>query len=87
MSILKPGTVSIVIGGQAQGLVVQVVEHLGAAFGGDGVYRISASMLDGTPTEAIIDQWKLRPIVGPAGQSTGAIRRTDRVSTFAGSKY
>ena len=38
MSILRSGTVSIVIGGQAQGLVVQVVEHLGAAFGGNDVY-------------------------------------------------
>jgi len=87
MSTLKPGTVSIVIGGQAHGLVVQVVEHLGAAFGGDGVYRISATMFDGTPTEAIIERWKLRPVVGPVGLSAAEIQRNNQAITAAGSKY
>lgn len=67
MSTLKSGTMCIVIEGQAQGLVVQVVQHLCAAFGGNDVYRIAATMLDGTPTDAIIDRWKLSPIVGPIG--------------------
>jgi len=44
-------------------------------------------MLDGTPTEAIIDRWKLRPVVGSVGLSTRAIPRPDQAATVAGSKY
>ena len=71
MSVLKPGTMCIVFGGKPsiRGLIVQVFERLGAAFGGEDTYRIAATMPDGAPVEAIIDRWKLRPLAGPVGSS------------------
>ena len=52
---------------QAQRLAAYMAALLGAAFGGADVYRIAATTPDGAHVEAIIDRWKLRPLVGPVG--------------------
>jgi len=72
--------VCVVIGGKPQilGLLVHVVEHLGAAFGGDDTYRIAATMHDGAQVEAIIARWKLQLVVGPKGKPKYTMARTEK---------
>lgn len=81
MEILKPGTLCVIVGGCPEniGLVVEVLEHLGAEPPRADAYRIRTTsgrnfpqlkygtreerLAPGTATEAITDRHKLRPLV------------------------
>lgn len=78
MSILKPGTLCIIIGGCPQniGMVVQVIEHLGRHYEREDAYCIktvtgrkfkqlwiNGRLTAGYADEAVTDRHKLRPLV------------------------
>lgn len=78
MSILKPGTLCVIIGGCPEniGLVVSVIIHLGRHLGREDAYLIETvsrrffnqlkdgdELKRGMSTQAITDRHKLRPLV------------------------
>ena len=80
MSVLKPGTLCVIIAGCREniGLVVEVIEHLGSYEGRADAYFISTvtgrpfhqmwhgnDLLRGYSNECITDRHKLRPLIDP----------------------
>ena len=80
MSVLKPGTLCVIVAGCPEniGLVVEVVQHLGRHEDREDAYLIRTAsgrqfqqlwdgndLLRGFSDEAITDRYKLRPLVGP----------------------
>ena len=80
MSILKPGTRCVIVAGCPEniGLVVEVIEHLGAIGGRSDAYLIrtvsgrpfqqlrhGGDLLRNISDEAITERHKLRPLVDP----------------------
>lgn len=80
MSVLSPGTRCVIVAGCPEniGLLVVVIEHLGAYDGREDAYRIATlsgrpfpqltygkRVLAGRSQEAITDRHKLRPLVDP----------------------
>lgn len=78
MSILKPGTLCVIIGGCREniGMVVEVIEHLGVYEDHEDAYFIRTAtgrkfrqlwhgndLLRGDSSECITDRHKLRPLV------------------------
>lgn len=85
MSVLNPGTRCVIVAGCPEniGLIVVVIEHLGAYAGRDDAYRIATltgrpfpqltygkRLLSGYSQVAITDRHKLRPLV-EAGEEPG----------------
>jgi hypothetical protein len=79
-SILKPGTLCVIIAGCPEniGMVVEVIQHLGRYEDKDDAYFIRTTtgrpfhqlwngneLLRGSVDECITDRHKLRPLVGP----------------------
>lgn len=99
MSALNPGTRCVIVAGCPEniGLIVVVIEHLGAYAGRDDAYRIVT--LSGRPfpqlthgkryvagysNEAITDRHKLRPLVEPGAapeEHTEALKPSTSIST------
>jgi hypothetical protein len=86
MSKLKRGTLCVIVAGCPEniGLIVEVVEHLGAYPPREDAYRIRTvtgrrfpqlkvgpkeRLAPGTSSEAITDRHKLRPLVDPKDES------------------
>jgi len=80
MSLLKPGTRCVIVAGCREniGLVVQVIEHLGAIEGTQDAYfirtvtgrpfqqlRHGGDLLRNMSNEAITERYKLRSLVDP----------------------
>ena len=80
MSILKPGTRCVIIGGCPEniGLVVEVIERLGPCGGRSDAYHVKTvsgrkfhqlwsggDLLRGYTDECVTDRHKLRPLVDP----------------------
>ena len=80
MSVLKPGTLCVIIAGCPEniGLVVEVIEHLGQYEDKEDAYLIRTTtgrpffqlwsgndLLRGSSNECITDRHKLRPLVDP----------------------
>jgi hypothetical protein len=79
MSILKPGTLCVIIAGCPEniGMVVEVIQHLGAYEGKEDAYWIRTTtgrpfhqlwhgkeLMRGSIDECVTDRHKLRPLVG-----------------------
>jgi hypothetical protein len=79
MSILKPGTLCVIIAGCPEniGIVVEVIQHLGYYEGKEDAYWIKTTtgrpfhqlwhgkeLMRGSIDECITDRHKLRPLVG-----------------------
>ena len=82
MSILKPGTLCVIVAGCPEniGMVVEVIQHLGAYEGKEDAYFIRTTtgrpfhqlwhgkeLMRGSIDECITDRHKLRPLVGGEG--------------------
>jgi hypothetical protein len=80
MSILKPGTLCVIIAGCPEniGLVVEIIQHLGPYEDRDDAYYIRTTtgrpffqlwsgndLLRGNSNECITDRHKLRPLIDP----------------------
>jgi hypothetical protein len=80
MSILKPGTKCVIVAGCPEniGMIVEVVQHLGAFEGREDAYEIKTitgrafhqlwsgnDLLRGYSDYAITDRYKLRPLIEP----------------------
>lgn len=80
MSLLKPGTLCIIVGGCPEniGLIVEVIEHLGIYGDREDAYYVRTvtnrpfhqvwsgnDLLRGCFNECITDRHKLRPLVDP----------------------
>jgi hypothetical protein len=78
LSILKPGTLCVIIAGYPEniGMVVEVIQHLGAYEGKEDAYWIKTTtgrpfhqlwhgkeLMRGSIDECITDRHKLRPLV------------------------
>lgn len=78
MSVLKPGTLCVIVGGCPEniGLVVRVIAHLGRHSGREDAYLIETTsgrffnqlkdgkeLKRGRSSEAVTDRHKLRPLV------------------------
>ncbi len=98
MSYLKPGTLCVIVGGCPEniGLVVEVLEHIGAEPPRADAYRIrtvsgrhfpqlkvgsNERLARGTSSEAITDRHKLRPLVEAEGESESRTRTVKRITT------
>jgi hypothetical protein len=83
MSILKKGTLCVIVGGCPEniGLIVEVVGRLGRHGGREDAYEIKTvtsrkfnqlwrggKLVKGYSTEAITDRHKLRPLVNPGDE-------------------
>jgi hypothetical protein len=94
MSVLNPGTRCVIVAGCPEniGLLVVVIERLGAYAGRDDAYRISTlsgrpfpqlnhgkRLVAGFSPEAITDRHKLRPLVEP-GEEPGGSCAADKPS-------
>lgn len=92
MSVLSPGTRCIIVAGCPEniGLLVSVIERLGAYARRDDAYRIATlsgrpfpqltrgkRLVAGFSDEAITDRHKLRPLVDP-GEEPGASLAADK---------
>jgi hypothetical protein len=79
MSILKPGTLCVIVAGCPEniGMVVEVIQHLGNYEGKENAYWIKTTtgrpfhqlwhgkeLMRGSIDECITDRHKLRPLVG-----------------------
>lgn len=99
MSVLKPGTRCVIVAGCPEniGLIVEVIEHLGAHDGREDAYRIATltgrhfpqlkygkRLLSGYSQEAITDRHKLRPLVEPGeepGEDAEVLQPSESAST------
>jgi hypothetical protein len=85
MSVLKPGTLCVIVGGCPEnlGLIVEVVSHLGRHGSRDDAYKIKTvtsrkfnqlwrggMLVKGYSTEATTDRHKLRPLVSLGDELT-----------------
>ena len=97
MSEIKPGTLCVIVAGCPEnvGLIVEVVEHLGAYPPREDAYRIRTVsgrrfpqlkvgpkewLAPGSSNEAITDRHKLRPLVDPKDEAD--LRRGVRVPEY-----
>jgi hypothetical protein len=79
MSVLKPGTLCVIIGGCPEniGMVIEVIQHLGPYEGREDAYWIRTTtgrpfhqlwhgkeLMRGSIDECVTDRHKLRPLVG-----------------------
>lgn len=100
MSILRPGTQCVIVAGCPEniGLIVEVIQHLGAFEGREDAYEIKTitgrpfnqlwsgnDLLRGYSDYAITDRYKLRPLGAPGLDTDTTSAKTDEqwVEEFA----